>query len=80
VALLGFMAFWGEYGFASIIVETQSKYTATIGLVRQMTSMGVSFNVIGAAATMMAAPMLIFLILMQRQFVRGLTAGALKDA
>ncbi len=80
VALLGFMAFWGEYGFASIIVETQSKYTATIGLVRQMTTMGVSFNVIGAAATMMAAPMLIFLILMQRQFVRGLTAGALKDA
>jgi multiple sugar transport system permease protein len=80
VALLGFMAFWGEYGFASIIVETQSKYTATIGLVRQMTTMGVAFNVIGAAATMMAAPMLLFLILMQRQFVRGLTAGALKDA
>jgi multiple sugar transport system permease protein len=80
VALLGFMAFWGEYGFASIIVETQSKYTATIGLVRQMTTMGVSFNVIGAAATMMAAPMLILLMLMQKQFVRGLTAGALKDA
>ena len=34
----------------------------------------------GAAATMMAAPMLLFLILMQRQFVRGLTAGALEDA
>ena len=32
------------------------------------------------AATMMAAPMLIFLMLMQKQFVRGLTAGALKDA
>jgi ABC-type glycerol-3-phosphate transport system permease component len=80
VALLGFMAFWGEYGFASIIVETQSKYTATIGLVRQMTTMGVSFNVIGAAATMMAAPLLVFLMLMQKQFVRGLTAGALKDA
>ena len=47
VALLGFMAFWGEYGFASIIVETHSKYTATIGLVRQMTTMGVAFNVIG---------------------------------
>jgi ABC-type maltose transport system permease subunit len=80
VALLGFMAFWGEYGFASIIVETQSKYTATMGLVRQMTTMGVAFNVIGAAATMMAAPLLIVLMLMQKQFVRGMTAGALKDA
>jgi multiple sugar transport system permease protein len=80
VALLGFMAFWGEYGFASIIIETQSKYTATMGLVRQMTTMGVAFNVIGAAATMMALPMLVFLMLMQKQFVRGLTAGALKDA
>jgi ABC-type maltose transport system permease subunit len=45
-----------------------------------MTTMGVAFNVIGAAATMMAAPLLIFLMLMQKQFVRGLTAGALKDA
>jgi lactate dehydrogenase-like 2-hydroxyacid dehydrogenase len=26
----------GEYGFASIIVERQSKYTATIGLVRHI--------------------------------------------
>jgi multiple sugar transport system permease protein len=80
VALLGFMAFWGEYGFASIIIETQSKYTATMGLVHEMTTMGVAFNVIGAAATMMAAPILLFLLLMQKQFVRGLTAGALKDA
>jgi len=80
VGLLGFMAFWGEYGFASIIIETQNKYTATVGLVRQMSQMGTSFNVIGAAATMMALPMLLFLLLMQKQFVRGMTAGALKDA
>jgi len=80
VGLLGFMAFWGEYGFASIIIETQSKYTATVGLVRQMSQMGTSFNVIGAAATMMALPMFLFLLLMQKQFVRGMTAGALKDA
>ena len=33
-----------------------------------------------AWTTMMAAPLLIFLMLMQKQFVRGLTAGALKDA
>ena len=29
---------------------------------------------------MMAAPMFIFLMLMQKQFVRGMTAGALNDA
>ena len=80
VGMLGFMAFWGEYGFASIIIETQSKYTATVGLVRQMGQMGTAFNVIGAAATMMAVPILIILMLMQKQFVRGMTAGALKDA
>jgi ABC-type glycerol-3-phosphate transport system permease component len=79
-ALLGFMAFWGEFGFASIILETQTKYTATIGLVRQMSEMGASFNTIGAAATMMGVPLLVVLMLMQRHFVRGMTAGALKDA
>jgi multiple sugar transport system permease protein len=79
IGILGFMAFWGEYGFASIILETQTKYTATVGLVRQMTELTSAFNTIGAAATMMGVPLLIFLMLMQRQFVRGLTAGALKE-
>lgn len=79
IALLGFMAFWGEYGFASIILETQSKYTASVGLVRQMTSISTAFNMIGAASAMMGLPLIIVLMLMQRQFVRGLTAGALKE-
>jgi multiple sugar transport system permease protein len=79
VGILGFMAFWGEYGFASIILETQTKYTATIGLVRQMTELTTSFNTIGAAAVMMGLPLLLFLMLVQRQFVRGLASGAVKD-
>jgi arabinogalactan oligomer/maltooligosaccharide transport system permease protein len=79
VGILGFMAFWGEYGFASIILETQTKYTATIGLVRQMTELTTAFNTIGAAAVMMGLPLLLFLMLVQRQFVRGLAAGAVKD-
>jgi multiple sugar transport system permease protein len=80
IAILGFMAFWGEYGFASIILETQSKYTASLGLVRQMTEISVSYNMIGAASVMMGLPLIVLLMFMQRQFVRGLTAGALKDA
>jgi multiple sugar transport system permease protein len=79
IALLGFMAFWGEYGFASIILETQSKYTASVGLVRQMTSITTAFNMIGAASAMMGLPLILLLMFMQRQFVRGLTAGALKE-
>ena len=79
IAILGFMAFWGEYGFASIILETQSKYTASLGLVRQMTELNVSYNMIGAASAMMGLPLIIVLMVMQRQFVRGLTAGALKE-
>ncbi|MCC7367170.1 MAG: carbohydrate ABC transporter permease [Chloroflexi bacterium] len=79
VAILAFMALWGEYGFASIILETQTKYTATIGLVRQMNELTTAFNTIGAAATMMGVPLLVVLMLIQRHFVRGLTAGAVKD-
>jgi multiple sugar transport system permease protein len=79
IAILAFMALWGEYGFASIILETQTKYTATVGLVRQMTELTTAFNTIGAAAVMMGVPLLVVLMLIQRHFVRGLTAGAIKD-
>jgi ABC-type maltose transport system permease subunit len=34
---------------------------------------------IGAASAMMGLPLIVVLMLMQRQFVRGLTAGALKE-
>jgi len=80
VALLGFMAFWGEFGFASIILEDRFKYTATLGMMKQITEINSTFNTIGAAATLMGLPLLIFLVFMQRQFVRGLTAGALKES
>jgi len=36
--MVGFMAYGGEYSVALIIVERQSRYTATIGQVRQMTA------------------------------------------
>ncbi len=80
VALLGFMAFWGEFGFASIILEDRFKYTATLGMMKQITEINSTFNTIGAAATLMGLPLLVFLVFAQRQFVRGLTAGALKEA
>ncbi|HZQ99178.1 MAG TPA: carbohydrate ABC transporter permease [Chloroflexota bacterium] len=80
IAILGFMAFWGEYGFASILLETQDHYTATISMVRAVSEIAVSFNSVGAAGTVMGVPLLIFLMLMQRQFVRGMTAGALKES
>jgi multiple sugar transport system permease protein len=79
MAMLGFMAFWGEFGFASIILEDRMKYTATLGLVRQLTEITSNFNTVGAAATLMGVPLLAVLMFMQRQFVRGLTAGALKE-
>ena len=80
VALMGFMAFWGEFGFASIILEDRYKYTATLAMMRQITETTSTFTVIGAAATLMGLPLLIFLLFAQKSFVRGLAAGALKES
>jgi ABC-type glycerol-3-phosphate transport system permease component len=80
VALLGFMAFWGEFGFASIILEDRFKYTATLAMMRQITETTSTFTVIGAAATLMGLPLLLFLLFAQKSFVRGLAAGALKES
>ena len=80
IAILGFMAFWGEYGFASILLESQDHYTATISLVRAVSEIAVSFNSVRAARMVIGVPLLLFLMLMQRKFVRGMTAGALKES
>jgi len=61
--------------------RTQTKDTAGVGLVlvRQITGISAFDSMIGAAAAMMGLPLILLLMFMQRQFVRGLTAGALKE-
>jgi len=52
--------------------------TATVGVAGFWTQRGILWGPMCAAATIAVAPMLVFVLFLQRYIVRGLTFGAVK--
>ncbi len=69
---------WNEYMFALIFTSSTAK-TAPLVLAEISGSLeGVQWGVLFAAATLQLAPILLFVLLVQKYIVTGLTAGAVK--
>lgn len=69
---------WNEYLFAFIFTTTRAK-TAPLLLSEMMSSLtGVDWGVLFAAVTVQLVPIALFVMLVQRFLISGLTAGALK--
>lgn len=69
---------WNEYMFALIFTSSAAK-TAPLVLAEISGSLeGVQWGVLFAAASLQLAPILIFVLLVQKYIVTGLTAGAVK--
>lgn len=77
-AVISFLAAWNQYTWPRAVVDEGAWETIQIGL-RSVSASTVDQNNVGFAAAIIAAlPVLALLILLQRQLIRGLTAGAVK--
>ena len=78
-SVFAFITAWNEYIFASIILHSNSKQTITVWLTNFLGgSRGVDWGAVMAASTLIAIPVVIFFLLVQRRIAFGLTAGAVK--
>ncbi|MDN5997504.1 LacI family DNA-binding transcriptional regulator, partial [Acidipropionibacterium jensenii] len=77
VTIYSFMTAWGEVLFASVMT-TDANRTLAVGLRLYSTQTNVYWNEIMAASLVVSAPIVIAFLLLQRSFVAGLTAGAVK--
>lgn len=77
VAIYGFMTAWGEVLFASVMT-TDANRTLAVGLRQYSTQTNVYWNEIMAASLVVSVPVVIGFLALQRYFVAGLTAGAVK--
>jgi multiple sugar transport system permease protein len=69
---------WNEFLFAFIFTSTKAK-TAPLVISEMIGSIdGVDWGVLFAASTIQLIPVLLFVVLMNRYLVAGLTAGATK--
>jgi multiple sugar transport system permease protein len=77
VAVYAFMTAWGEVLFASVMTDEGSR-TLAVGLPGYATSNDVYWNQVMAASLVVSVPIVAGFLALQRHFVSGLTAGAVK--
>ena len=79
MAILQFLAAWNEYFLALILIRSPEMRTIPLAIQVFFYSFGRSeWTQIFAALTIGSLPMIVIYILMQRQFIQGLTSGAVK--
>ncbi|WP_028811729.1 carbohydrate ABC transporter permease [Streptomyces flavidovirens] len=76
-SVYGFIQAWNEYLYALMLMSQQNQ-TATVWLGNFTTKHGTEYAPMMAGATMMAVPIVILFLLVQRKMAAGLTAGAVK--
>ncbi|MCX5385579.1 carbohydrate ABC transporter permease [Streptomyces sp. NBC_00083] len=76
-SVYGFIQAWNEYLYA-LMLMSQNHQTATVWLSSFTTQHGTEYAPMMAGSTMMAVPIVILFLLVQRKMAAGLTAGAVK--
>ncbi len=78
VAVLHAIGVWNELILATIYLTSSDLYPITRGLIVFNGVYGNNWPVLAAAVLMIAAPMALFFVFMQRYIIGGVTAGAVK--
>ena len=69
---------WNEYLLTSTLLQGEENFTATLRYMNLNGMFSRDFSVIMAGAVIMILPMLIVFLLLQRKFIEGMSAGAVK--
>lgn len=72
------IATWNEFLFAMVLTQTKAK-TAPVVISGYMSTSGTNWGEMAAVAALLMLPPAIFGIAIQKSYIRGLTAGAVKS-
>lgn len=77
-AIVSFRAVWNELLFANVLLQSTEKKTVPVGLVNLQGMTTTNWTLVVASMVIASLPLVIAFLLLQKQFVRGLTAGSVK--
>lgn len=77
-AIVSFRAVWNELMFANIMLQSTDKKTVPVGLMNFQGMTTTNWTLVVASMVIASLPLVIAFLALQKQFVRGLTAGSVK--
>jgi len=78
VVIFNFVDIWNDFFFPLILINKDSLKTIPLGIQAFYGEYGVQWNLLFAGLNISVLPVLIIFILMSKQFIAGLTEGAVK--
>ena len=78
LAIFAFLSGWNQFLLPLLYLQDQDKFTLAQGLLIFASGRTQSRELVAAGSLIMIVPIVVFFLLFQRQFVRGLTAGAVR--
>lgn len=78
ILIFGFIEIWNDFFLAFLLLREKSVQTIPLGLVNFFQQYDSLWNLYFAALCMTTLPVIAVFVAMQRQFIAGLTAGAVK--
>jgi multiple sugar transport system permease protein len=78
VGIFTFLASWDEFTWALTIISDPNKRTLPIAIALFQGQHATSWGLVFAASVIAVLPVILIFVIFQRQFVSGLTAGAVK--
>jgi multiple sugar transport system permease protein len=79
LAIFTFVAAWNDFLWPLIVTSSDDMRTLPVGLAMLARKNTVNWGQTMAGTVLAAAPMIVVFLLLQRQFIEGLTAGSVKD-
>ena len=71
-------AYWSEFSLALVLLDSQARFTMPLGVFSLQSAYETDWQLVAAASFIGLVPMMAAFVFLQRYFIAGLTAGAVK--
>lgn len=78
-AIYAFITAWNEYMFAQVLINTPALKTVPLGIAELNGFYKILWNDMMAASVIASLPLVVLFLFLQKYFISGLTAGAVKQ-
>jgi putative chitobiose transport system permease protein len=79
LAIFSFVSFWNSFMWPLVILKSDNLYPLSVGLSFLANTFDSNFRLVAAASVLSMLPVIALFLIMQKQFVAGITAGAVKQ-
>jgi raffinose/stachyose/melibiose transport system permease protein len=78
VGIYNLVPFWNDLWFPLIFITSERSKTLLLGVTRLFGQYQTDWSIVLAVLTLSSLPVLVLYLIMSRQFIKGMTAGAVK--